>query len=198
VLVPSQVNVGQWSYPSDFHLLVSFIVFVNKMFCRFLLWFCTYFFFIYLGPSRGDCVEWVYSSFIEVFTVFFNSNFLLVFLKKIYWWRVGDCLFGIYHISVLFKISHWLEIYTYSSFTKTLIAVSLQSSSLAKGYDPLYSFSPLASLDGFSRSHADGLYVMQLVVAATNQNGLYKKHMFCRKNVNNIKMRKIASPARFW
>jgi hypothetical protein len=48
---------------------------------------------------------------------------------------------------------------------------------LAKGYDPLYSPSPLASLDGFSRSHGDGLYVMQLVVAATNQNALYKKHM---------------------
>jgi hypothetical protein len=30
---------------------------------------------------------------------------------------------------------------------------------------------------------------MQLVVAATNQNALYKKHMFCRKNVNKIKMR---------
>ena len=44
------------------------------------------------------------------------------------------------------------------------------TSSLAKGYDPLYSSSPLASLDGFSRSHGDGLYVMQLVVAATNQN----------------------------
>jgi hypothetical protein len=65
----------------------------------------------------------------------------------------------------------------------------LSSSSLAKGYDPLYSSSPLASLDGFSRSHGDGLYVMQLVVAATNQNALYKKHMFCGKNVNKIKMR---------
>jgi hypothetical protein len=42
-------------------------------------------------------------------------------------------------------------------------------SSLAKGYDSLSS-SPLASLDGFSRSHGDGLYVMQLVVAANNQN----------------------------
>jgi hypothetical protein len=60
-------------------------------------------------------------------------------------------------------------------------------SSLAKGYDQLYSSSPLASLDGFSRSHSDGLYVMQLVVAATNF--VYKKHMFCRKNVNKIKMR---------
>jgi hypothetical protein len=30
----------------------------------------------------------------------------------------------------------------------------------------------LASLDVFSRSHGDGLYVMQLVVAATNQNEL--------------------------
>jgi hypothetical protein len=48
------------------------------------------------------------------------------------------------------------------------------------------------------RSHSDGLYVMQLVVAATNQNGLYKKHMFCRKNVNKIKMWKIVSPAPFW
>ena len=72
------------------------------------------------------------------------------------------------------------------------------SSSLAMGYDLLYSSSPLASLDGFSRSHGDGLYVMQLVGSATNQNGLYKNHMFCRKNVNKIKMRKIVSPARFW
>jgi hypothetical protein len=32
-------------------------------------------------------------------------------------------------------------------------------------------------------------YVMQLVVAATNQNTLYKKHMFCGKNVNKIEMR---------
>jgi hypothetical protein len=45
--------------------------------------------------------------------------------------------------------------------------LSLSASSLAKGYDPFYSSSPLASLDGFSRSHGDGLYVMQLVVAAT-------------------------------
>jgi hypothetical protein len=73
----------------------------------------------------------------------------------------------------------------------------VHTSSLAKGYDPLYSSSPLASLDKFPRSHGDGLYVMQLVVAATNQNGLYKKHMFCRKNVNEIKMRIIVSPARF-
>jgi hypothetical protein len=51
-----------------------------------------------------------------------------------------------------------------------------------------HSSSPLASLDGFSRSHGDSLYVMQIVVAATNQNGLYKMHMFCRKNVNKIKM----------
>jgi hypothetical protein len=62
-------------------------------------------------------------------------------------------------------------------------------SSLAKCYDPLYSSSPLASFDGFSRSHGDDLYVMQLVVAATNRNALYKKHMFCRQNVNKIKMR---------
>jgi hypothetical protein len=73
----------------------------------------------------------------------------------------------------------------------------ISASSLAKGYDPLYSTSPLASLDGFLRSHGDGLYVIQLVVAATKQNELYKKHMFCRKNVNKIKMRKIVSPARF-
>ena len=65
-----------------------------------------------------------------------------------------------------------------------------ETSSLAKGYDLLDSFSPLAS-DRFSRSHGDGLYVMQLVVAATNQNALYKKHMFCRKNVNKIKMDEI-------
>jgi hypothetical protein len=74
----------------------------------------------------------------------------------------------------------------------------ISASSLAKGYDPLYSSSPLASLDEFSRSHGDGLYVIQLVVAATNQNELNKKHMFCRKNVNKIKMRKIVSPARIW
>ena len=61
------------------------------------------------------------------------------------------------------------------------------SSSLAKGYDPLYSSSPLASLDGFSRLHGDDLYVMQLVVAATNQNALYKKHMFCRKKCQQNK-----------
>ena len=53
--------------------------------------------------------------------------------------------------------------------------VLVHSSSLAKGYDPLYSSSPLASLDGFSRSH--GLYVMQLVVAATNQEK-------CQQNKN--------------
>jgi hypothetical protein len=38
---------------------------------------------------------------------------------------------------------------------------------------------------------------MMLVVAVTNQNGLYKKHMFCKKNVKKIQMRKIVSPARF-
>jgi hypothetical protein len=70
-----------------------------------------------------------------------------------------------------------------------LLNAYIRASSLVKGYDPLYSSSPLASLDGFSRSHSDGLYVMQLVVAATNQNALYKKHMYCRKNVNKIKMR---------
>ena len=65
-----------------------------------------------------------------------------------------------------------------------LLDFLLNPSLLAKGYDPLYSSSPMASLDRFSRSHGDGLYVMQLVVAATNQNTLYKKHMFCTKNVN--------------
>jgi hypothetical protein len=81
-------------------------------------------------------------------------------------------------------------IYFDSDMSKsTNTVVYFDSSSLAKDYDPLYSSSPLASLDGFSRSHGDGLYVMQLVVAATNQNALYKKHMFCRKNVNKIKMR---------
>jgi hypothetical protein len=53
--------------------------------------------------------------------------------------------------------------------------VGVEPSLLAKGYDPLFSSSPLASLDEFLRSHSDGLYVMQLVVAATNQNGLYRK-----------------------
>jgi hypothetical protein len=80
---------------------------------------------------------------------------------------------------------------------RMLLDVSALTSSLAKGYDLLYSSSPLASLDGFLRSHGDGVYVMQLVVAATNQNGLYKKHMFSRKNVNKIKMRKIVSSAPF-
>ena len=81
-------------------------------------------------------------------------------------------------------------IYFDSDMSKsTNTVVYFDSSSLAKDYDPLYSSSPLASLDGFSRSHGDGLYVMQLVVATTNQNALYKKHMFCRKNVNKIKMR---------
>ena len=65
----------------------------------------------------------------------------------------------------------------------------MKASSLAKCYDPLYSSSPLASLDRLSRSHGDDLYVMQLVVAATNQNAIYQKHMFCRKNVNKTKMR---------
>ena len=81
---------------------------------------------------------------------------------------------------------------TSTVWSTTFISVSeatVLPYSLAKGYDPLYSSPPLAALDGLSRSHGDGLYVMQLVVAATNQNSLYKKHIFCRKNVNNIKMR---------
>jgi hypothetical protein len=48
------------------------------------------------------------------------------------------------------------------------------SSPLAKGYDLLYSSSPLASLDGFSRSHGDGLYVMQLVVVQPIRTGFTK------------------------
>jgi len=54
-------------------------------------------------------------------------------------------------------------------------------------YVPLYSSSPLVSLDGFSRSHGAGIYVMQLVVAATNQNALYKAHVLyekCQQNKN--------------
>ena len=45
-------------------------------------------------------------------------------------------------------------IYFDSDMSKsTNTVVYFDSSSLAKGYDPLYSSSPLASLDGFSRSH---------------------------------------------
>jgi hypothetical protein len=62
----------------------------------------------------------------------------------------------------------------------------LEPSSLAKGYDPLYSSSPLASLDGFSRSHGDGLYVMQLVVAATNQNVLYTSCLRANKDIFSV------------
>jgi hypothetical protein len=61
-----------------------------------------------------------------------------------------------------FCLEHYFK---YSLYIINLSYVT--SSLLAKGYDPLYSSSPLASLDGFSRSHGDGLYVMQLVVAAT-------------------------------
>ena len=61
----------------------------------------------------------------------------------------------------------------YSRSTNVYIHVHEYPFSLAKGYDPLYSSSPLATLDGFSRSHGDNLYVMQLVVTATNQNALY-------------------------
>ena len=60
------------------------------------------------------------------------------------------------------------------------------ASSLAKDYDPLYSSSPLASLDGFSRSHGDGLYVMQLVVAATNQNALYTSRLRANKDIFSV------------
>ena len=60
------------------------------------------------------------------------------------------------------------------------------SSSLAKGFDPLYSSSPLASLDGFSRSHGDGLYVMQLVVAATNQNALCTSRLRANKDIFSV------------
>ena len=61
--------------------------------------------------------------------------------------------------------------------------IDVSPSSLAKGYDPLYSSSPLASLDGFSRSHGDGLYVMQLVLAATNQNVLYTSRLHANKDI---------------
>ena len=60
------------------------------------------------------------------------------------------------------------------------------TSSLAKGYDLLYSSLPLASLDGFSRSHGDSLYVMQLVVAATNQNTLYTSRLLANKDIFSI------------
>jgi hypothetical protein len=60
------------------------------------------------------------------------------------------------------------------------------TSSLAKGYDPLYSSSPLASLDEFSRSHGDGLYVMQLVVAATNQNALNTSRHRANKDIFSV------------
>ena len=62
----------------------------------------------------------------------------------------------------------------------------LEPSSLAKGYDPLYSSSPLASLDGFSRSHGDGLYVMKLVVAATNPNALYTSCLRANKDIFSV------------
>ena len=60
---------------------------------------------------------------------------------------------------------------------------NINPSSLAKGYDPLYSSSPLASLDRFSRSHGEGLYVMQLVLAATNQNALYTTRLRANKDI---------------
>jgi hypothetical protein len=44
----------------------------------------------------------------------------------------------------------------------------------------------LASLDGFSRSHGDGLYVMQLVVAATNQNALYTSRLRANKDIFSV------------
>ena len=72
-----------------------------------------------------------------------------------------------------FCLEHYFK---YSLYIINLSYVT--SSLLAKGYDPLYSSSPLASLDGFSRSHGDGLYVMQLVVAATNhKHALQKAHV---------------------
>ena len=74
-------------------------------------------------------------------------------------------------------IPYYLCVYFGSYYYRFANLISLLvfscPSSLAKGCNPLYSSSPLASLDGFSRSHGDSLYVMQLVVAATNQNALY-------------------------
>ena len=48
--------------------------------------------------------------------------------------------------------------FAYITIKNLLSFVQVRSSSLAKGYDPLYLSSPLASLDGFLRSHSDGLY----------------------------------------
>ena len=119
---------------------------------------------------------------------------------NIYYWLIDRCLTilnaNFNNISAIY--GGVIKLYKLITLLGYCLMSSKQSSSLAKGYNPLYSSSPLASLDRFLRSHGDGLYVMQLVIAATNQNRLYKKHMFCRKNVNKIKMRKIVSPARFW
>jgi hypothetical protein len=59
-------------------------------------------------------------------------------------------------------------------------------SSLAKGYDPLYSSSPLTSLDGCLRSHGDNLYIMQLVVAVTNQKALYTSRLRANKDIFSV------------
>jgi hypothetical protein len=48
-------------------------------------------------------------------------------------------------------------------------------SSLAKGYDPFYSSSPLASLDRFSRSHGDSGSCNQSEHALQKAHVLYEK-----------------------
>ena len=81
------------------------------------------------------------------------------------------------------QICYFIELLKHFLFIFSQHYATILSSSLAKGYDPLYSSSPLASLDGFSRSHSDGLYVMQLMVAATNQKVLYKKSALQKAHV---------------
>jgi hypothetical protein len=54
-----------------------------------------------------------------------------------------------------------------SRLQRLLLQARHKPSSLAKGYVPLYSSSPLASLDGFSRSHGDCLYVSSTYLVHT-------------------------------
>ena len=80
----------------------------------------------------------------------------------------------------------WRETWKPRYKKRYLTPATTRTSSLAKGYNLLYSSSPLASLDGFSRSHGDGLYVMQLVVAATNQNALYTSCLRANKDIFSV------------